>query len=149
MQPHRLVDARVEEAKPRERPIVLHIAAAELLARRLEEIGLYDGHAVQPLARRLQEITPGLVNGVLVGILLSRGFGYAKNTLGLAVAYFALASIFSGVTLNGAAALGTALHGAITGDGVGFASSADWWMAFLAPIVGGILAGRMAPIIGK
>ena len=106
--------------------------------------------AGHPAARRLGiDLPDGLLNGLLLGLLVAYGFDYCKNTLHLGVTFFVATSVFGGVELNGASSLATSLVGLVTGGGAGFATDADWWAAFLAPVVGGILAGRLAGLLGK
>jgi len=95
------------------------------------------------------DLPAGLLDGLFAALLFCSALGVSKNTLNLAVSYFAVISVFSGATMNGAAFLATALVGIATGGGASFATDTAWWSAFLAPIVGGVLAGRLAPCLGK
>jgi len=106
------------------------------------------------LARRLGvglplDLPDGLLNGLLAALLFAWACDVARSTLNLGVAYFTMVSVFSDVTINGAASLATALVGLVTGGGADFATDLVWWTAFLAPIIGGVLAALLAPLVGK
>jgi len=101
-------------------------------------------------ARRLGiDLPDGLLDGVLWAMLFAWAFDVAKNTLNLGLAFFTAVTVFTGVTINGARSLAVALVSLVTGGGAGFATDAAWWIAFVAPLLGGVLAGRLAPLLGK
>jgi len=92
-----------------------------------------------------------LIAGTLLGLVFNWGAASTKNTVDLGLVTFVSATLVatSKITLNGAASIGSALVGIVTGDGVGFATDPQWWAALLAPLVGGILAGRLMGFLGK
>jgi len=121
---------------------VLGAVVAALAAKWLFS-GAADSAEDAPLARRLGlDLPPGLLNGILLGLVFCWGLDACKNTLHLGLTFFVAASVFAGVDINGANSVAKALVGMIMGDGVDFATDLTWWVALLAPIVGGILAGR-------
>ena len=90
-----------------------------------------------------------LYNGVLFGLFLAWAYEYmAHDNVGFALAVFAAASVFN--FYDGAAALGIGLVDALLGGGgFGFLSDVAWLTALAAPLVGGVLAGRLLALLGK
>jgi hypothetical protein len=100
--------------------------------------------------RALQAIlSDPLRNGILAGMFWAWSYNFKASGINQALTYFTAVTIFAGVNINGAASLGAALYGAATGGGFGFATDTDFWFAFLAPVVGAVLAGRLEGPLGK
>lgn len=87
-----------------------------------------------------------VANGTLFGLYLSWSFKYAKGSIGFALIIFTTISSFG--SFNSAALLSSALLETIGGGGVGSFTDPIWIATLAAPLLGGVLAGRLPALIG-
>jgi glycerol uptake facilitator-like aquaporin len=85
-------------------------------------------------------------DGALSSFVFSVGFAYAGNEFNLGITYFVGSCVFGALT-NPAATLGATLATLLSGGTV--VLDAAFASALLAPLIGGILAGRLPPFVGR
>ena len=88
-------------------------------------------------------VSTTLVNGVFWGLLLCWAYTFAQGSTGFVVSVFAAANTFG--AFNGAALLAAAL---LRGD-VDSLTDTTWLCTLVAPLLGGVLAGRLPTLIGR